>query len=1193
MASKKRFIADVEKTYDKARAGNIPGISRVAEGSPVGTVILTLRHEDLPEDTRIHARVNDLSEYPVSHMFTLSTDKDDSSPELVDAIGKIDYLFGMSVYEMACNVAKLLVKELEGANNDGDDEEEGDDDWDSDAENDDEILGLTAGPNPTPCLDTVSLQPNPRLLKRLRNDLRTAKGAGYKVGLFGSFAHTSISGIVSLSIRVHKLGLSDEALEAWDLTEDEYVVLLMRYSNYVPLESIEGRPASNTWINFRIGKCATKKPSEHQAIEAFVNMARSTESDDPKLPKKDTTDPAAETQRFHKMFISNSLDQYMNDQFVQLLKLRQQSGYGWEEANDVYRTLQTGPGFVAQNSLNGGGTPDVNKSGLDQRQLHAGDHLEEAQQGRELSFPLVAMQFAMRYFVKCTDYCLRCHRRLPKGFEALRPYVCDDSLCLFQYMTMGFGPSVEHEIMTEPYVVDLLVSLCYAAVQQSGYFGSALLPGKPKDSCNLPIRQVPVGLEFKVPDVFGRLSSKSVSQPLGILTGDTLTFKDALEVERLTEGQWIACQGLSGVGPVLHARVGRIDRVAAKIDIVRMACSANYVGGSIPDPQSSDFLESFTGHKKAKAGEDIADIAKDGCEVVIHPYNKHFDDFPAQSKGEVIRIILETLPPIFTIVEWLTSHPSIPIRKMDRVSPAAASLLQWIVSSNRSCIFQIDRRRFEMEDTSVKHLTRPAGTGRNREHERVRGMDEWIQFRFAQGSPDKELRFNRALSLHTNGKAVPHPTIFAWHGSRLANWHSIVRTGLDYRDTLNGRAFGHGVYFSPDLVTSHSYSQGSFKQCWPHSALKFDTCLSLNEIINAPEKFTSQKPHYVVSQLDWHQCRYLFVKPQDQDFMATNNRGQSSHEPSGLDEFIQQPPGRQVTNMQRQPVEIPVSAIPSRRALTDREVDETTRHLKRVRPFQDSDGDEPDDLDGLKDDSDAESSPIQSHAAKRRTPAPQPTNNRPLTPMSIHVPQTDFEPGTLDLSKLPRLAPPASATPVATKAISAELKKLQQVQTNTPLHELGWYINFEQIDNLFQWIVELHSFDQKLPLAQDMKNAGCKSVVLELRFPKDYPFNPPFVRVIRPYFLPFQQGGGGHVTIGGAMCMELLTSNGWLPTFSIESVLLQVRMAMCSTDPRPARLAPNYGSDYGLSEAISAYERAARMHGWTIPKDFLVTAMGN
>lgn len=178
-----------------------------------------------------------------------------------------------------------------------------------------------------------------------------------------------------------------------------------------------------------------------------------------------------------------------------------------------------------------------------------------------------------------------------------------------------------------------------------------------------------------------------------------------------------------------------------------------------------------------------------------------------------------------------------------------------------------------------------------------------------------------------------------------------------------------------------------------------------------------------------------------------------------------------------------------------------------------------------------------------------------------------------------------------------ELHKLRSIQAETALHELGWYIDFDQITNLFQWVVEFHSFDLALPLAQDMKRAGVTSVVAEMRFPADFPFNPPFVRVIRPRFLPFAMGGGGHVTAGGAMCMELLTSSGWSPANSIESVLLQVRMAMCNLEPTPARLDPSVRrdgpwNDYGVGEAIEAFTRAARAHGWAIPADLQRTVNG-
>jgi ubiquitin-conjugating enzyme E2 Q len=198
---------------------------------------------------------------------------------------------------------------------------------------------------------------------------------------------------------------------------------------------------------------------------------------------------------------------------------------------------------------------------------------------------------------------------------------------------------------------------------------------------------------------------------------------------------------------------------------------------------------------------------------------------------------------------------------------------------------------------------------------------------------------------------------------------------------------------------------------------------------------------------------------------------------------------------------------------------------------------------------------------------------------------TDFIPGSLGRSSIKLLAPPSYATSSATKTLNRELKTVLRTQESTPLHELGWYIDGDLITNMYQWIVELHSFESSLPLAQDMKSAGLTSVILELRFGSNFPISPPFVRVIRPRFLPFMNGGGGHVTAGGAMCMELLTNSGWTAVSSIEGVLLQIRMAISNLEPRPARL-EHIGAqqvDYGIGEAINAYVRACQAHGWEVP----------
>jgi ubiquitin-conjugating enzyme E2 Q len=90
------------------------------------------------------------------------------------------------------------------------------------------------------------------------------------------------------------------------------------------------------------------------------------------------------------------------------------------------------------------------------------DHLTDIQV-KETSFPLLAAQFAVRYLTRCTEFCLVCHDKINDEFGALKPYVCDKPLSLYQYMSLGFGPSVEHEILTQPYVVDLLASFAYSS----------------------------------------------------------------------------------------------------------------------------------------------------------------------------------------------------------------------------------------------------------------------------------------------------------------------------------------------------------------------------------------------------------------------------------------------------------------------------------------------------------------------------------------------------------------------------------------------------------------------------------------------------------------------------------------------------------------------------------------------------------
>ena len=70
-----------------------------------------------------------------------------------------------------------------------------------------------------------------------------------------------------------------------------------------------------------------------------------------------------------------------------------------------------------------------------------------------------------------------------------------------------------------------------------------------------------------------------------------------------------------------------------------------------------------------------------------------------------------------------------------------------------------------------------------------------------KNSSSRERRFRNARN---RGK-----TLLAWHGSRVENWHSIVRNGLKVysgsKNQVNGAAYGKGIYVSPHSSTSLGY----------------------------------------------------------------------------------------------------------------------------------------------------------------------------------------------------------------------------------------------------------------------------------------------------------------------------------------------------------------------------------------------------
>lgn len=64
------------------------------------------------------------------------------------------------------------------------------------------------------------------------------------------------------------------------------------------------------------------------------------------------------------------------------------------------------------------------------------------------------------------------------------------------------------------------------------------------------------------------------------------------------------------------------------------------------------------------------------------------------------------------------------------------------------------------------------------------------------------------------------------------------------------------------------------------------------------------------------------------------------------------------------------------------------------------------------------------------------------------------------------------------------------------------YQNILQVDlvndNLYEWHVRLHQIDPESELANDLRELHIPHILLHLVFPENFPFAPPFMRVIEP-----------------------------------------------------------------------------------------------
>nr|XP_028593903.1 ubiquitin-conjugating enzyme E2Q-like protein 1 [Podarcis muralis] len=189
--------------------------------------------------------------------------------------------------------------------------------------------------------------------------------------------------------------------------------------------------------------------------------------------------------------------------------------------------------------------------------------------------------------------------------------------------------------------------------------------------------------------------------------------------------------------------------------------------------------------------------------------------------------------------------------------------------------------------------------------------------------------------------------------------------------------------------------------------------------------------------------------------------------------------------------------------------------------------------------------------------------------------------GSVGRSSTPALVPPslvpasrqAHCTQVRTRRLMKELQDIARLSDR--------FISVELVDeSLFDWNVKLHQVDKDSVLWQDMKETNTEYILLNLTFPDNFPFAPPFMRVLSPRL------ENGYVLDGGAICMELLTPRGWSSAYTVEAVMRQFAASLVKGQGRICRKAGKSKKSFSRKEAEATFKSLVKTHekyGWVTP----------
>eukprot|EP01100_Stratorugosa_tubuloviscum_P015908 TRINITY_DN967_c1_g1_i1.p1 TRINITY_DN967_c1_g1~~TRINITY_DN967_c1_g1_i1.p1 ORF type:complete len:656 (-),score=265.02 TRINITY_DN967_c1_g1_i1:54-2021(-) len=264
----------------------------------------------------------------------------------------------------------------------------------------------------------------------------------------------------------------------------------------------------------------------------------------------------------------------------------------------------------------------------------------------------------------------------------------------------------------------------------------------------------------------------------------------------------------------------------------------------------SDLGQGFSCLEEMKQDNDVADLLViiSSCAVISDKRDKIFLPCPKYIKTprfslienseterlDFIKAAINSLPSIKQMTNC-TSESDLK-NFLNSKHELCYPVLKWLLSSNRAFIRRIP--------DSLK----------------VSSLSCANQFLIISNTPEKERLFQEQKD--------EYGSYFAFHGSPIANWHSILRNGLKNMSNTalmaHGAAYGAGVYLGDNSGISGGYTSrhgvNAAQAIWPNSVFGANiSCLAIVEVINNKSKIKPGPNMFIVQDENILNLRALLI----------------------------------------------------------------------------------------------------------------------------------------------------------------------------------------------------------------------------------------------------------------------------------------------------------------------------------------------